>query len=230
MTFFHPEKQNKNKNKKQTNLSKLAPRVLPSKITFFITAMTSLIATPLPLQSQLPVDASLSPDGNSVSVRTDMWVNLHTTHVCVVCPVCSSKTAIKRSAHKQNARSTHRPQWRCERQRFCPVSSPQHTRTAPCCCHGQPCSLYGQGGSRTKSSRHFLALPLSCRGTPVACRPVAAGYSCCTYSWQLSHRGPRKTACTWCWVWLAGLHIMVTSLHVIVTSLHSYSNQSRIAV
>ena len=184
----------------------------PSKITsFFITAMTSLIATPLPLQSQLPADASLSPDGNSVSVRTDMWVNLHTTHVCVVCPVCSSKTAIKRSAHKQNARSTHRPQWRCERQRFCPVSSPQHTRTAPCCCHGHPCSLSGQGGSRTKSRRHFLALPLSCRGTPVACRPVAPGYSCCTYSWQWSHRGPRKTACTWCWVWLAGLHIIVTS-------------------
>ena len=149
-----------------------------------------------------------------------MWVNLHTTHVCAEYPVCSSKTAITRPAHKQNARATHRPQWRCERQRFCPVSSPQHTRTAPCCCHGHPCSLSGRGGSRIKSPRHFLALPPSYRGTPVACRPVAPGYSCCTCSWQWSHRGPRKTACTWCWVWSAGLHIIVTSLYIIVTSLY----------
>ena len=117
---------------------------------------------------------------NSVLVRTDIMSKY--THACVACPVCSSKTAITRSAHKQKARATHRPQGRCERQRFCPVSSPQHTRTAPYCCHGHPCSLSGQGGSRKKSRCHFLALPLSCRGTPVACQPAAPGYSCCTCS------------------------------------------------
>ena len=104
------------------------------------------------------------------------------THAYVACPVCFSKTAITRPVHTQNTQSTHIPQGRCERQRFCPVSSPQHTKTAPCCCHGHPCLLSGQGGSRTKSRRHFLALPLSWRGTPVACRPVAPSYSCCTCS------------------------------------------------
>ena len=115
---------------------------------------------------------------NSDLVRKDIIYKY--THAYVACLVCFSKTAITRPAQTQNAQSTHRPQGRCERQRFCPVSSQQHTKTAPCCYHGRPCSLSGQGGSRTKSRCHFLALPLSCRGTPVACRPVAPGYSCCT--------------------------------------------------
>ena len=78
------------------------------------------------------------------------------------------KNSEDRSTQNRTVRETHRPQERCGCQRFCPVSSPQHTRTAPCCCHDHPLSLSGQAGSRTESRRHFLAPSLSCRGTPVA--------------------------------------------------------------